>query len=187
MKWLKDLGSVCSDDNGFFSLTVTDKTGKLFEKYEGQALFLTVSKDGKEIIHREKEPLYLEVGTIEYRQIILGEKECPPPSPEPEKETWTVKGTVRNKAGKKTPVPLPGVTVRISDRVNKFAKLLGERVTDQNGGFEFIYEIVSLNALLKADPPLFITVLDQSGKQLYTSPDPIHCKAGHVEELEIVI
>jgi len=194
MQWLRDLGSVCTDDRGFFSLTVTDKTGKLFEKYQGKAVFLTVSKDAKEVIHQEKDPLYLEIGAIEYRQIILGQEQCPsPPSPspspspepEPGSETWTVKGMVRKKSDKRK-VPVPGAIVRITDSEKKFAGLLGERVTDQNGTFEFIYEVKSLKELLEADPDLFVMVFDPNGKQIYSS-NPLRCKAGNVEELEIVI
>lgn len=182
MKWLRDLGSVCTDDNGFFSLTVTDKTGKLFEKYQGKALILTVSKDGKEVIHQEKDPLFLEIGSIEYRQIILGEDECAPPS-DSDVETWTVKGTVMNKRNR----PVPGVIVKIMDTDKKFEKLLGQKETGKKGEFEFVYDVTTLKALIKANPDLFVLVFNVDGQELYKSEDPIHCKAGNVEELEIVI
>ncbi|HKI46773.1 MAG TPA: hypothetical protein VKA08_15700 [Balneolales bacterium] len=103
-----------------------------------------------------------------------------------ENKTWTVKGTVRRKT-KRASASFPGVTVRITDRGKKFAKLLGEKVADRKGAFEFVYELKNLTELVKADPPLFVMVFDPSGKQLYTSQDPIHCKAGNVEELKIVI
>ena len=77
--------------------------------------------------------------------------------------------------------------VKISDKRRKFEKLLGEKVTNRKGLFEFIYAIKALKELLEADPDLFVMIFDKNGKKVYTSSNPIKCTTGGVEELDIVI
>lgn len=193
-EWIEDLGSTCTDDKGFFALTVTDETGEIVKKYKDKPLTLTVSDDEKDILCREEESMNLKIGSIEYRQIILGEKECPPPpdeddegddeTPPPDDNTWTVKGIVLHKTNGK---PLKDLIVKISDKEGKFAKLLGERVTTGKGIFEFIFDHEVVKELLEVNPELFVSVYDKAGEKLYVSPESIKCEPGEVEKLEIVI
>lgn len=75
-RWAEVLGSSCTNELGYYSLTVDEK---LIDKYEKQPLVLTVSDKNKNVIYTAKEPLFMSRGLIVYKDIYLKQEECVPP------------------------------------------------------------------------------------------------------------
>ncbi len=67
----------------------------------------------------------------------------------------------------------------------KFAKRLGQTPTDSQGEFFLGYHTEEFADLFKANPALFLMVLDASGRALFTSQQPFHAERGRVEQSEI--
>ncbi len=77
VRWIEAIGSSCTTETGYYSLTLDEK---LFGRFEnGQPMFLSVSDRSQKTIFMSKEPLFPKKGLITYRDIFLREEECSPP------------------------------------------------------------------------------------------------------------
>src|SRR5262249_39465967 len=94
--WVSPLGHVCTDANGYFALTYRPPSADDATKRATQPLTLTVSASDGTVLYRASEPLYVRVGQIDYREVVLTglPADCPPPRP-PERpqpaDTWVVR------------------------------------------------------------------------------------------------
>jgi hypothetical protein len=87
-RWIEILGSSCTNDLGYYALTVDEKMIDKIDK--GQSLFLAVSDKNKKIIFTSAEALIPVKGVIIYRDIYINSEDCvPPPPPYNKKETTT--------------------------------------------------------------------------------------------------
>jgi hypothetical protein len=94
---------------------------------------------------------------------------------------WVVLGRVLAADGKAA----AGLVVKIFDREQKFAKRLGQTSTDSQGEFFLGYHAEEYADLFKANPALFLMVLDAFGKALFTSQEAFHAEPGRVEQFEV--
>lgn len=102
--WMKKLGYGCTDNHGYFSIIYTLKEGTesealesilrrlvyLFglkketesDAMESMKLFLYISDKNYKILYKDKEPIYVKIGQVVYREIYLSEDEiCSAPEP----------------------------------------------------------------------------------------------------------
>ncbi|MCF6407769.1 carboxypeptidase-like regulatory domain-containing protein [Chitinophaga filiformis] len=76
---LEPLGYSCTDERGYYIITVKDD---LVEKFQRQLPYLTVTDPNKKRLHVEKEPVVVTAGKIDYRDIFIGADKsaiCTPP------------------------------------------------------------------------------------------------------------
>ncbi len=73
--WVRDFGYACTDDNGYFVLTVADAVAAA---EDALSLRLLRSED---IVHTDPRPVAVRPGQVEYREIIVDEAPdtCGPP------------------------------------------------------------------------------------------------------------
>jgi hypothetical protein len=186
---MEQLGHVCTDANGYFALTYRPASPADVTKLAEQPLTLTVSAADGKVVHRASEPLYVRVGQIDYREIVLADMpvDCPPPqSPSdspPPLDTWVVRGRVTDANGR----GLAGLTISIYDADLFFDDRLGQTETDTNGQYSFIYHTADFHDLFERQPDIYLKVMDRAGQTLYTTEDRIRCEAGHVETVDITL
>jgi hypothetical protein len=74
--WARRLGFACTDANGYFVLMVQDA-----DKTESGPFSIDILRDGK-IIHVDNNPVTIQPGHVEFREIIIGAaaNTCSPPS-----------------------------------------------------------------------------------------------------------
>lgn len=77
--WIKELGSACTDEKGYYSITLNQEEVKQFEK---QPLYLTLSDKNKKTIYSDKNPLTAKAGLIDVKDIYLKGEDCTPPHSE---------------------------------------------------------------------------------------------------------
>jgi hypothetical protein len=94
---------------------------------------------------------------------------------------WVILGRVVGPKGE----PGKGLRIRVFDREQKFASRLGETSTDEHGEFFLRYSAEQFADLSKANPELFLMVMDAAGKTLFTSEEAFHAERGRVEQFEI--
>ena len=78
--WLRDIGHACTDERGYYSLIVKDKS---LLKLVQSPLYLAASNAQQEVVYRSSENLMgqAKVGERLYRDIVLNDKTCvEPPS-----------------------------------------------------------------------------------------------------------
>jgi hypothetical protein len=73
--WINQLGFACTDVNGYFSILVKDAANVATGPF-----LIGVVKNGK-ILYMDNDPLTIQAGHVEYREIIVGDASnvCPPP------------------------------------------------------------------------------------------------------------
>jgi len=88
-QWVRLLGYACTDKNGYFKLSYQQSTGKGTEAMAVAAdispeMFIWVSDHKESVLYRDKRPMSVVLGEIQYREIILGNENgsCQPPSDE---------------------------------------------------------------------------------------------------------
>ena len=197
-QWIRELGHACTDERGYFSLTYS-RTSEDEEARPVPKMFLTVSDKDKNVLHREKEPLSVVIGQIDYREIILGEEKCeePPADGDDDKngdgnggdgdETvlrWGVTGTVRNA---RTGRGIPGLTVQLRDREGLISENLGTTKTGAKGAFSFTFTSENSPELFDKKPSVFLEILDKAGNTLHTEQEPLEVEPGKVEQVAITI
>lgn len=190
-QWLEALGHACTNEQGYFVLRYHGTEGQEPRIPDTQKLFLIVTDAENQVRHRETEPLYLDLGVIDYRLIVLTGKieVCTPPKPESgsssglPKDAWIALGTVKDEQGN----PLPGLIVSLYDKDLLFDDSLGTTTTDAGGNFYFIYRTEAFNKLFDSNPELYLKVLDSSGRVLYNSRSAVRTQVGRVEEFKIVL
>ena len=187
-KWQRDLGHGCSDDKGYFHISV-----KVKEKEEELLItpfYLYVLDQNKNILFKDTEQLFIVSGQIDYRAIrIVDEGEvCIPPEPEDEgiplnENEWVVKGRITDEQGN----GLEGMTVSLYDKDLLFDDRLGTTLTDEAGNFMAGYKSEEFRDLFEASPDIYLKVSDQEGNELYSSRKKVKCKAGRIESFNIKI
>lgn len=183
--WNKKTGNSCTDETGYYSLTLVEKVAQSLEK---QPLYLIVSNKDKKIVYMDSEPINVKRGTIIYRDIILSETNTtciPPENNNVEssllKDAWVVRGKVTDEENK----VVKGLTISLYDKDLLFDDVLGTTLTDENGNFEIIYRTEAFKGLFDKEPDIFLKVLDSSGKVIYSSKDAKRPNAGHEEKYTI--
>jgi len=214
-QWIKQMEYACTDKRGFFSIIYSqkEKAQKQKEIPESMKLFIHVSDRNKNVLYKDQQPLYLKIGQVDYREIYLPEETsiCTPPGPpepeqepgkpgpgqqqtEPEqeqkqtepiqdKEQWIVEGVVKDENNK----PSKDVKVRLYDEKHIHDNRLGERVTNEEGKFKFTFKGEDFQALMKAKVDIYLEVVDDKGKTVYTSPQALQCQPGGVDTFDIQV
>ncbi len=186
-KWITELGFASTDQRGYFTLTYKEEGGREPQIPESQPLILAVTDQESNVLHQESEPLFLKIGQIDYREIVLTDeskvRKPPKGKTSTPADTWIVRGNVIGESGR----VLSGLTVSLSDKELKFDDLLGATVTDTSGDFSFSYRKKDFEDLFKAKPDIFLKVLDKAGKTLYRSKKAIHAEAGKEKVFKIKI
>lgn len=78
--WIRELGNSCSDQTGYYSLTIEEK---LIERAQKEKLYLSASNKNKEVVYYELNTNTPAKGIIDYQNICLGKAGCTSP---PEQE-----------------------------------------------------------------------------------------------------
>jgi hypothetical protein len=183
-KWVEQLGYACTREDGHFRLevrTLGQVAGPVF------AHVLTAQS-----AHLYADPVALtpEGGKIDYREIILSKsgQPCPPPGgpsrgPAAAPDAWIVRGRVTDRAGK----GLSGLTVSVYDKDLLFDDRLGETETDAEGNYQVTYRTEDFRDLIEKKPDIYVKVMDQKGKTVYTSKTAVRYEAGRVEVVDVEI
>jgi hypothetical protein len=189
-KLIEELGYDCTDERGFYSLIYSPEKIKKQQIKGDRELFLTVSDKQNHILHRESEPLLVNIGQIDTRMIIITDQDgtCTPPEPIPEEsvvpqDQWLVTGRVTDKKGN----ALVGLTVSLYDKDLLFDDYLGTTKTGENGDFKFIYQKEGFKDLFEAQPDIYIKVFDKEGKTIYSSKKSVKCNVGRTEVFNIKV
>lgn len=187
-KWITELGFASTDELGYFVLTYKEEDGREPQIPESQPLILAVTDQESNVLYQESEPLFLKIGQIDYREIVLTDeskvRKPPKGKTSTPADTWIVRGNV---IGERSGRVLSGLTVSLYDKELKFDDLLGATVTDTSGDFSFSYRKKDFEDLFKANPDIFLKVLDKAGKTLYRSKKAIHVEAGKEKVFKIKI
>lgn len=202
--WVRALGQACTDEKGFFSITYkrNEKDAKGTINNKEQALIPTVSDKNKTVLHQEKEPLFLKIGQIGSRLIVLGEDICDTPPDKIKdgtndkdkekgerdgtnlKDNWIVKGTVKDA---KTGENLQGLTVKLFGENVELEDQIGKSVTDQVGGYVITCHKKDFQKLIDQKTGLYVKVVNQKGSTLYTSRKKIYFTEGKEEVYNIKV
>lgn len=186
---IEQLGYACTDERGYFAIRYKADPEKGSEIPEDQKLILTVTDANAKVLHKETEPLFVKVGQIDFRLIVLDDKEepCVPPGQgdhgDLNPDTWVVRGKVFDQDEQ----PLGGLTVSLYDKDLLFDDKLGSTVTDEDGHFMLSYPADDLRDLIEANPDIYVKVLDKGRKTLYSSRKSVKCEGGRVEVFNIKV
>jgi len=196
---LDKLGHACTDANGRFQIEARDA-----KSIDGRPAYIRVLDGQSAVLYADKAALIPVLGGVEYREITLSgdASVCvPPPEPPPPPPTtdpgstpptrdlgspasdWIVRGQVTDENGQ----GLAGLIVSVYDRDLIFDDRLGETTTDENGNFRFVYHAEDFRDIIEQRPDIFVRVLNQKRKTIYTSQDAVRCEASRIEEFEITI
>jgi len=104
-------------------------------------------------------------------------------APVAEAGAWIVRGRVSDKQGK----GLSDLIVSLYDKDLFFDDKLGETETDEAGNYSLTYGEEDFRDLIEKNPDIYLKVLDQKGKALYTSKKKLRYEAGRVEILNVEI
>jgi hypothetical protein len=75
--WIRELGSVCTDETGTYSLTVNEK---LVDEMQQRSLYLSVSDKNQKLLCRDNNSFFAKKGVIDYKDAYLNGKDCVPPA-----------------------------------------------------------------------------------------------------------
>ena len=196
--WIRALEQACTDEKGFFVITYKrnekDALGTVNNTRE-QPLIPTVSDKNKAVLHQENEPVFLKIGRIDSRLIILGEDVCdiPPDKIDDDnngndpiilKDDWTVKGTVKDA---KTGENLSRLTVELFGKNIVLEGQIGKSVTDKVGAFVITCHKKDFQKLIDQKTGLYVKVADHKGSTLYSSRKKIHFTEGNEEIFNIKV
>lgn len=85
-KWVRELDFTCTNERGYFVIDYLPKDSASDKPTisQSQPLILTVTDRDRQILHQEKRPLFIKLGVIDYREIILdpNQKSKTPPEPD---------------------------------------------------------------------------------------------------------
>lgn len=73
-RWVRALGIACSNEQGYFVIDYPTQGIAEAKVSPAQPLILTVTDNDRQIIHQETLPLFVKLGIIDYREIILDGK-----------------------------------------------------------------------------------------------------------------
>ena len=181
--WIQQLGYAGTSANGYFRLAAHNLAGLK------PPFFVHVLSSQAAHLHVDNVALTPESGRVVYHEIVIsGTQAGTPPGesrndPVAEPGAWIVRGRVTDKAGK----GLSDLVVSVYDEDLFFDDRLGQVDTDKNGDYSLSYRVEDFRDLIEKKPDIYITVLDQKGKTLYTSKKKLRYEAGRVEIVNLVI
>ncbi|MEM9092655.1 MAG: hypothetical protein AAGC93_28490, partial [Cyanobacteria bacterium P01_F01_bin.53] len=70
-RWVRALGVACTDEQGYFVIDYSIQDTANPPVSPNQPLILTVTDDDRQILHQESQPLFANIGAIDYREIVL--------------------------------------------------------------------------------------------------------------------
>lgn len=204
--WQREIRYGCTNDQGYFSITYSTVENPQQKEHKDTELFLYILDKNKKILYKDQEPLYVHPGHIDYRAVYIADpgEVCTPPEPDqgkpgpgqdqeepkqkqtgskPEKDQWVVEGKIKDEKNK----PSKGIKVILYDTKHIYDQRLGSKVTDKNGKFKFTFKGEDFQALKEAKAYIYLDVVDEKGKAVYTSPKPVRCESGQVEVFDIQI
>lgn len=83
--WVRPLGYACTDKKGYFKLSYRQSSerevGEMEAFNKSLEIFVRVSDQKKNVLAADQKPLKLELGHVEYREIVIGDEQasCQPP------------------------------------------------------------------------------------------------------------
>jgi hypothetical protein len=182
--WVKQLGYACTGTDGSFRLSTQS-----FAEVKAP-VFVNVLTAQVVRLYADEVPMTPTGGRFDYREIILpaGAQACSPPTsvpkpPDAESGAWIVRGRVTDEAGK----GLGGLTVSLYDKDLFFDDRLGETETDESGDYSLTYHTEEFRDLIERKPDIYLKVMDQKGKTVYTSKETIKYESGRIEIVNVVI
>jgi len=181
--WIQQLGFAGTSANGYFRLEVRSLANLK------PPLFVHVLSGQATLLHTDDEPLTPELATVLYHEVIVtGEKTAAPPvesrnDPVAQPDTWIVRGRVTDKAGK----GLSKLIVSVYDKDLLFDDKLGQTETDSNGDYTLTYHTEDYRDIIERKPDIYVKVLDQKGKTLYSSKKKIKFNVGRVEIVNVTV
>ncbi len=197
-RWIRELGFTCTDERGYFAIAYSPQNASPegVTIPDSQPLTLTVTDSDRQILHQEKRPLFVTLGAIDYREIILEPDRKTPNPPEPDDSNtppdvlpqpnlkiWQVRGQVRDARGQ----ALESLSVGLRSKNGEDRFELGTAQTNARGEFILRYSIDEFEKLFDAKPDLFLVVLDKNGDRLFRADDPLTPEAGRIERRAIEI
>jgi hypothetical protein len=180
--WVQQLGYAGASANGYFRLEARSLANLK------PPLFVHVLSNQAAHVHTDNVPLTPEVGSVLYHEVVIsGAQTGTPPGesrndPVAEPGAWIVRGRVTDKEGK----GLSDLVVSVYDKDLFFDDRLGQARTDENGDYSLTYRVEDFRDLIERKPDIYVNVLDQKGKTLYTSKK-VRYEAGRVEIVNVVI
>jgi hypothetical protein len=181
--WLQQLGYAGTEANGYFRLEARNVATLK------PPVFVHVLNNQGAHLHTDNVPLTPELGVVLYHEVVIsGTQTGAPPGgstndPVVDPGTWIVRGRVADKTGK----GLNNLVVSLYDKDLLFDDRLGETTTDDSGNFSITYRTENFRDLIEKKPDIYLKVLDQKGKTLYTSKKKLRYEAGRVEIINVVI
>jgi hypothetical protein len=183
-KKLTDLGSPETDSSGYYSFLIYPEE---IEKMKNKEIFLTVCDEKGKTLYRHPESLKISKPEKKYVDMILDREILrpvkTPREPGPPPATWEVKGKITDDNDNS----IKNLTVSLYDKEKRFDNLLGTTVTGEDGTFIFTYPTGKLQDLIKANPDIYLKVLDKKGNSIYSSKKPVKCEPGRIEVFNIEI
>ena len=194
--WIQQLGYAGTSANGYFRLEARNLAGLK------PPLFVHVLSNQASHLHTDNVPLTPEVGAVVYHEVVIsGTQTGTPPGdsssgagpgtppgssgkdPVAGSDTWIVRGRVTDKEGK----GLSNLVVSVYDKDLIFDDELGQTETDDKGEYSLTYHTEDFRDLIEKKPDIYVKVLDQKGKTLYTSKKKLRYEAGRVEIVNVQI
>ena len=181
--WIKQLGYGVTNANGNFRIEARNLSDL------DSPLFAHILTSQGAHLHTDDTEITPAIGTVLYHEIVVsGEKAGTPPGdsrPDPvvDPGVWTVRGRVSDKSGK----GLSNLVVSLYDKDLFFDDRLGQTETDAWGEFNFAYRTEDFRDIIERKPDIYVKVLDQKGKTLYTSKKLLRFEAGRVEIVNVEI
>ncbi len=190
-QWMRQFGHACTDERGYFSIVYTPAKDVEDKATREVQHFLHVIGPDARLLHKDPDPLRLELGRAEYREIFIDPDKpvCRVPQDGPVEgdlptcATWVLQGTVTDVQGK----PLPEMTVAVFYGEGKAENKLGSAKTAKNGSYEVAYTPKDTSEAPKPGEELLITVADTNGKIVFTSKDKIVYNPGQTVVYDILI
>lgn len=181
--WLQQLGYAGTSANGYFRLDAHNLANLK------PPFFVHVLNNKAVHLHSDNVPLTPELGSALYHEVVItGAQAGTPPGesrndPVAEPGAWIVRGRVADKSGK----GLSNLVVSLYDKDLFFDDRLGETNTDDSGEFSITYRTEDFRDLIERKPDIYVKVLDQKGKMLFTSKKKLRYEAGRVEIVNVEI
>ena len=188
-QWVSQLGYSCTDDLGHFVLQYKVAENDRSPLSDSQRVFLTVTDANHNSLYQAIEPLYMRIGYIDYRLIVIKDPVQSYTSPETEDfgaiypNAWVACGKVIDEEGK----PHQGLMVTLYDKEFLFDDVLGTVITNEHGVFKIIYRTEAFRKLFEDKPDLYLKISDSKGNLVYNSESPVRPDANQMERFRIKI
>jgi|GEM_PF-1206923 len=191
---LANLGTGKADDSGYYSIVVKSENVREMSKVLEEGVFLTVRDRKSEVIHRRSEPVKIAEGDRILAEVVLSREDVATvrdmvkrPPEEIDRafgpDTWVVWGRVTDEKDQ----GIGGLTVSVYDKGLTFDDRLGTISTDKEGYFILSYLEEDFQDLIDAQPDIYLKVLDEEGKTLYSSKEAVKYESGRAELFNVQI